>query len=327
MESRPKRSGRSIVAAALCWVCLIAMVALIYHLRTSGDRTSLATVLIFSPRLVFALPVVLLLPMLVYRSCWIPILLLIFTALFPLMGLCVSWHRLTAHAPVGQPIRVLAFNLHHLDFNTPGFTQYLINSQADVLLFAEMPGRVNRQNLPPGLTHVTRHGELCVASRYPIHTLRIIKNEVAIRYTLDTPAGSMDLIGVHLSSPHWALRDSIDGSEQGTEELARNINARREESEALASEIQQRADHPLVIAGDFNLAPDSPLFISNFSMMTDAFESAGFGFGWTYYHQHAMVRIDHVVANEFVQFKACSVGPSLGSPHRPVVADLVLSKQ
>jgi endonuclease/exonuclease/phosphatase family metal-dependent hydrolase len=177
------------------------------------------------------------------------------------------------------------------------------------------------------LTHITWHGELCVASRYPIHTIRIISEGLAIRYTIDTPAGPVDLIGVHLSSPHWALRDSIDGADQGPEELARNIRQRGEEAVLLKSEIEQTTNHPLIIAGDFNLTPDSPLFTENFSTMSDAYQSTEFGFGWSYFHQHTMVRIDHVLTNGLIVSRSCVVGPALGSPHRPLVVDLILPGQ
>jgi hypothetical protein len=196
-----------------------------------------------------------------------------------------------------------------------------------VLAFEEMPDHANRRLFPAGLTHITQHGELCIASRYPIRTAKILSPETVIRYTLQTPAGPVDLIGVHLSSPHWALRDSIEGSTQGPDELAINIENRRAQASLLRSEAEQASDRPLIIAGDFNLAPDSPLFNGNFPGMSDAWEAMGFGFGWTYFHQHTMVRIDHVLTNDLLRCKAIAAGPSLGSPHRPLMADLELVRQ
>lgn len=320
---RPRRSR---LAAAVCWAYLLALGGLICYLRIDGDSEWLSTVLLFSPRWIFAAPLALLLPMAVYGNCRLPIALGFLVGLFPLMGLCIGWHRFVP-APAGsQTLRVVTFNLHETPLSAPGFRQFMADSRADVLAFEEMPYLASRRDFPAELNHITRHGQQCVASRYPIHTVEVLRDGVVIRYRLDTPGGPVDLIGVHLSSPHWALRDSINGAEQGPYELARNIADRRDEAELLRRQIEQAANRPLVIAGDFNLTPDSPLFTSNFAAMSDAFESAGMGFGWTYFHQHAMVRIDHVLSNRFFRCRQCAVGPNLGSPHRPLVAELVFEK-
>jgi endonuclease/exonuclease/phosphatase family metal-dependent hydrolase len=322
--TRKRRRG-SRLAAIVCWLCLFAMLGLIYYLRTQGDRAWLPTILIFSPRWIFAAPVVLLLPL--YRNCRVPCVLLVLTAVFPLMGFCVGWHRLVPaqNASSGdESIRIVTFNLHHIPFDEPAFRDFLARAHADVLAFEEMPAHANRGQFPEDLKHITYHGELCIAARYPIRAAMVLSPDTVVRYTLQTPAGPVDLIGVHLSSPHWALRDSIEGSTQGPDELARNIANRAAEASLLQHEIGQTTGRPLIIAGDFNLAPDSPLFTGSFPGMSDAFESTGLGFGWTYFHQHTMVRIDHVLTNNLLQCRACRVGPNLGSPHRPVIADLVL---
>jgi endonuclease/exonuclease/phosphatase (EEP) superfamily protein YafD len=324
---KPRRSNRARVLAVLCWFCLLAMIGLIAYLRTEGDRTGLATIMLFFPRWVFSLPALLLLPTARYRLCWVPLVLLVITAVFPLMGFCLGWDRLADRSVQGQPIRVLAFNLHRIPLSTPGFKEYLAEANPDLLLFEEITDRVDRQYLPAGLTHITRHGELCVVSRYPLNLTKMLQPEIMIRYTVDLPSGPLDLIGVHLSSPHWALKHSLLGSEGSEEELGRNISNRRWQAQRLLAELQSTSGRPLIIAGDFNLVPDSPVFTANLSSMGDAFESRGFGFGWTYFYQHAMVRIDHVLFNDHLICQSCQVGPNLGSPHHPVLAELVIKKQ
>jgi vancomycin resistance protein VanJ len=323
--TKRKRRKGSRVAAVICWLYLFAMIGLIYYLRTQGDRAPFPTILLFSPRWIFAAPVAILLPLMVYRSCRLPLLLLIGAAIFPLMGYSVGWHRLQPQQPAGtQSLRILTFNLHKIPFAGKAFQDFLTSANADVLALEEMPGRVTRSQFPAGFTHIVWHGELCVASRFPIRAARVVSPDTVIRYTLQTPAGPVDLIGVHLSSPHFALRDSIDGSTQGPEELARNIENRRIQASLVQREIEDTSARALIVAGDFNLAPDSPLFTGDFPGMTDAWASSAFGFGWTYFHQHTMVRIDHVLTNDLLWCKSCTVGPNLGSPHRPLIADLII---
>jgi endonuclease/exonuclease/phosphatase (EEP) superfamily protein YafD len=300
------------------------MIGLIAYLRIAGDRTALATILLFFPRWVFLLPAVLLLPTAFFRLCRVPLLLLIVATLFPLMGFCIGWQGLLHRSVTGLVLRVVTFNLHEIPLSTPGFKEYLNQTDPDVLLLEEIPTRMPRSFLPAGLTHSARHGQLCILSKYPIHVTNILQPEIAIRYVVDTPAGPVDVIGVHLSSPHWALRDALQGSDSGPGELERNIQNRRIEAEQLRGEIDKPRDRPLIIAGDFNLVPDSPVFTANFGRMNDAFACGGLGFGWTYFHQHAIVRIDHVLFDRRAICRSCKVGPDLGSPHRPLLAELVV---
>ena len=58
-------------------------------------------------------------------------------------------------------------------------------------------------------------------------------------------------------------------------------------------------------------------------MYTDAFSEAGRGWGYTFIGAKTTVRIDHVLISKGWHRAACRVGPNVGSPHRPVIADLV----
>jgi endonuclease/exonuclease/phosphatase (EEP) superfamily protein YafD len=81
-----------------------------------------------------------------------------------------------------------------------------------------------------------------------------------------------------------------------------------------------------ICAGDFNTPSDSPIFRSlQRAGLSDAFLTAGAGLGWTYEHRAALTRIDHVMFGGAWSCERCAVGPMMGSPHRPVVADLRLT--
>jgi endonuclease/exonuclease/phosphatase (EEP) superfamily protein YafD len=340
----PRRSSRAPrLAALLCWSYLLLLLGLIFYIRVKGDGEWVATILVFSPRWIFAAPVVLLLPLVVYRLCRLPVALLVITALFPLMGLSVGWNRLsgggsksvstTSASPASTglselPLRLVTFNLHHTNFGTPALSRFLADSHADVLSFEELPEKPLRSALPADLPHRARYGELLIASRYPIMVRpRVLWWDVAMLYTLNTPVGPVELVGLHLSSPHWAIADSLDGSTGGPDELVQNIANRRNEAQMLRQLIDRSNDQPLIIAGDFNLVPDSALFRENFSKVTDAWDASGLGFGWTYYHQFTMVRIDHIVFNDWVRCQSCRVGPEIVSPHRPLIADLLIRRK
>ena len=79
----------------------------------------------------------------------------------------------------------------------------------------------------------------------------------------------------------------------------------------------------MLLAGDFNAPPEGCTYRDSLGRYTDAFATAGWGFGYTFRNRGMQLRIDHVLAGAGWSFARCSVGPDLGSPHRPVVADAV----
>ena len=221
---------------------------------------------------------------------------------------------------------ILAFNVHHQNLKNPAVEKFFADTRADVVALEELPPVFNHNLFPPNLWHTSQHDELFIASKYPIIESEDLLDETATRFVLQTPAGPIDFIVVHLSSPHEALREAAITGDQGNAELKLNIQYRTDEANML-SQLAENDKRPLIIAGDFNLVFDSPLFARNFSNMQDSFESTGLGFGWTYSNHWTAVRIDHVLSNQFFKPTGFFRGPFLGSLHFPIVADLALKSQ
>ena len=78
-----------------------------------------------------------------------------------------------------------------------------------------------------------------------------------------------------------------------------------------------------LLTGDFNTPVGSGIFRKSWSpAFADAFTTAGWGFGYTYYVRRTCTRIDHVLFGREWTCRNCWVGPAVGSPHRPLIADL-----
>jgi vancomycin resistance protein VanJ len=135
---------------------------------------------------------------------------------------------------------------------------------------------------------------------------------------VQTPRGSVYLINVHLSSPHGALLEVFKDSGKT---LAANAHRRWTQSEAVRT-LTEEVQGPVVLAGDFNTTDDSPIFREHWADFADGFAERGSGFGYTYLINHTQLRIDHILADPSWKFIHCWVGPQVGSPHRPLVADL-----
>jgi vancomycin resistance protein VanJ len=88
---------------------------------------------------------------------------------------------------------------------------------------------------------------------------------------------------------------------------------------------------PLILAGDLNAPESSPVLGTLKAIgLRDAFSAAGIGYGYTHGHSlrpgFSFLRIDHVLVSAGIGVADCFVGGSEASEHRPVIADLLLSR-
>jgi len=163
-----------------------------------------------------------------------------------------------------------------------------------------------------------------LASPYPIREVGPALGEsdvtagVTYHYAIEMPSRFVSFYSVHLSSPHNAFRNVLHHNRYGVTRLTFNSLARLREAKVL--ELDSNDD--TLLAGDFNLPRDSTIFRSHFGEFTDAFTAAGLGYGLSYYSRWTAVRIDHILMGKNWRCEHCWVGPDLGSPHRPVIADL-----
>ncbi|MGH3096454.1 MAG: endonuclease/exonuclease/phosphatase family protein [Streptosporangiales bacterium] len=81
-----------------------------------------------------------------------------------------------------------------------------------------------------------------------------------------------------------------------------------------------------VLVGDFNAPPDAPELAPLWNRLTDAWDVAGSGPGLTYPSRTPVKRIDYVTVSPDISVRDVRVADTLASDHRPVVADLVVTR-
>jgi endonuclease/exonuclease/phosphatase (EEP) superfamily protein YafD len=187
----------------------------------------------------------------------------------------------------------------------------------------------NRSELLAGPDwHTHRTPRLFLASRFPIRRVETLGGNSyggfgsVARYELETPAGVLTLFSLHLASPRDAIAEAVHEEQRGPADVEGNTALRRRQSRFVAG-VAGLARGPVLLVGDFNTPVESAIFREAWRGYADAFESAGWGWGYTFYGSRTAVRIDHVLAGPGWRCRRCWVGPWVGSPHRPVVADLV----
>ena len=322
---QPLRCG---ILAGLCWLYLLAVVGSWLLLRLAGDRWWVATPLLFGPRWLLATPLALLIPaamLLRRRSLWV-LLAATLIVLMPVMGLCLPWRALAHGKPQGPALRVLTFNTHYRALDVDGLTRLIAETDPDIVALQEWS-----RGLQPAILGIERRfihldGEFCIASRYPLRPIGDTGSRrqpwAAKAFEVTTPAGIVHFFNVHLASPHDAFGKAMHQTPGWIAGILANRNRRWEGAQDLHDATALLGGR-ILLAGDFNLPTDSNIYRDALSGFSDAFEMRGFGFGMTYHAKWTVTRIDHILAGAGWEASRCWVGPYLGSPHRPVIADWV----
>jgi endonuclease/exonuclease/phosphatase (EEP) superfamily protein YafD len=319
------RARVGIVLANFAYLLLIAAVWMI--LRFEADHWWLATLLLFGPRWLLMLP---LLPLAIASAIWNRRSLLItaFTSaivIFPIMDFCIPWRVPLAGS--GFHLKILTCNIHRHNLSADAMSQIIEGTKPDIVVMQEWTSKDQGSLFGNGSWFMRRDDELFIASRYPIQSAEDIFQGkwggigAAVSYRIELPGRTINFVNVHLASPHSQFEAIIYHSPEGPELLEANSKMRAEQSALLAGYTERSGDST-ILAGDFNTPGNSPLFGPAWSGLSDGFANAGFGLGNTYFTKFVGMRIDHVISASGWSFSGCSVGPAIGSPHRPLVADL-----
>jgi endonuclease/exonuclease/phosphatase (EEP) superfamily protein YafD len=331
----PRRGRIRAAIGVACWVYLVMALCVWLLLRGGGDHWWFATVVLFGPRWLALLPVVILLPMAIVlrRRALGTLIPAVAIVVFPVMGLCLPWRTLFApRSDAAQPaIRVMTCNVHRGALDPVALAEWILATRPDVVALQEWTSKHESVVSKTGDWKVLRDGELCLFSRYPIRKIEDLADwadwksqgipGAAVCYELSTPRKTIYLFNLHLASPHRQLDAVLEGSSEGPARVERNSSNRRRQADAL-SRFASRRDGPVILAGDFNMPCESGIFRASWRGFSDAFSTAGFGFGYTYYARKTVVRIDYVLAGNGWVCRRSWVGPDVGSPHRPLIAEL-----
>ena len=339
---RPKSAERQLwpapAVAACTWSYVAAVLAVWLLLCFGGDQWWFATVMLFGPRWLYAIPWVALVPVAALvrpRLLW-PLAGAAVVLLGPIMGLCLPWARLVASD--GPMVRVLSCNIDRTAVDVQRLVELVADTQPDVVALQECPAILPLQ-WPAGW-YFCRTGQLLIASPHPLRNEESVQDRHlpgpsppvnSLRCIVEMPQGQAGFCCVHLHTPREGLSEVLDRqtlvSPARSTELAAAIVERRLESEELVEWLQGRPG-AWIAAGDFNMPADSAIYRASWAGCVNAFSVSGFGFGYTKWTpiggwQYGL-RIDHVLGGPGLKARRCWVGPDVGSDHLPLLAELAL---
>ncbi len=330
-----KETRRGLVCrASLGYLAFVVIILLL--MRFAGDRWWFATLILFGPRWLAALPLIVLLPMalLFDRRQLVSLTVAALIVFGPLMGLCIP--RGMAGAVKTRPLRVLTCNIQNGSFSEVLLKYAIDEFMADIVALQECPPEMNLK-LPSGWNSV-REGELAVYSRYPLRMVGAIKalhpphkwpRESFLQCVISAPGGDIAFSDVHLPSPRYGLTTILDCHtllNLSRRSLLEQETADRRQVSRYVERLASAMRLPVLVAGDFNMPADSSIYRVSWNGYANAFSKRGFGYGWTSRETvrglKMGARIDHVLAGKGLAPRRCVVGPDVGSDHLPLFAEI-----
>lgn len=292
----------------------------------------LADLIYMSPLWVFLLPAVALAVISLMAGLKVPAVLNVISCgaiVFFLMGYNIPF------GVIGQKksdqaalLRIASCNLG-IRVDRQSLARFISHTRPDVIAFQEAYPN-NQKAIKSILSrdgwHLAFQGNLGIASRLKVMDSETIKRdivggwgELAVRYLLEGPKGSINLFNVHLRTPGPGIEAVIDGP-AGFAKMRKVAGLQEKESRIISAWVAPYKN--VVIAGDFNMPQSNPMYRKYWGGLTNAFSRAGKGFGYTRFTRWHGVRIDHILSDDKWKAVHSEVGPDIGSDHRPMIADL-----
>jgi vancomycin resistance protein VanJ len=312
----------------------LAMVGVAVLVQRLSDAWWPATLVLFGPRWLWALPLLALVPaaLLWRRQLLWPLAGTALLWLFAVAGFVMPSARSMAAHGTPPELRVVTYNMGEGRFAPGEIVAWLDDLAPKIAAFQECAALIEpvRKLLVERGWHVEVQQGSCLVSRYPVRRVeardptaiwKMYGSGIVVRYEIETPGRVVNVVNVHLATVRRGL-DAIRYQHwSGVAELESNIEQRDLES-LLAHAFALQSHGPLLVTGDFNMPMESAIYRKHWSDLNNAFTCAGHGLGHTKETRWHGIRIDHVLLGPGWSCLGTHVADDLGGDHRPMVADL-----
>jgi vancomycin resistance protein VanJ len=333
MSAIPRGRRTSRVLAIVVALHLVAALGVWISLSLWGDSHWPVTLLLFGPRWIYAVPFLVTVPaaILLDRRLLAFVAATALVIVGPIMDFRVPFRSPFASAVSPSRLRVLTYNIGGGRMSGEALEGLIDEIAPDIAAFQECNTQIDPAKLAAKGWHVRAKGGQCLLSRYPIKGVdardrrdvwAMNGSGTVVRYDIETPAGVVNFVNVHLETVRDGLSALMAQRLGGVPELQANIGQRALESKIARAWVERGGRTPTIVAGDFNMPVESAIYDQYWSDYRNAFSEAGFGFGVSKATRWHGIRIDHVLVDPTWICKRAWVARDLGLDHRPVVAEI-----
>jgi endonuclease/exonuclease/phosphatase (EEP) superfamily protein YafD len=334
VRSRPASAFHAPAAGELfraaCWLYAAAVLGLWLLVATAGVWTWPATLYVYGPRWIAALPLGVLVPLALFSRRWrlfAPLGMAAVVLVVPLAGYCFPWRTALVGPLRGPALRVMTCNINGARCDVGALGRLIVREKPDIVLLQESKPDTAGAVFWQGKWHVGHVPGTTLASRYPFAAMipidrEFIRRGAVVNFLVQLPIGkTVNVFGVHLSTPRYAMEEAAHFSRQTPGALCESLSSLWFESDT--SRRWMRAfSGPALVVGDFNQPIELVVFRRFWSDQSDSFSEAGLGFGATKLTRWFGTRIDHILHGPEWRARRSWVGPDVGSDHRPLFAEL-----
>lgn len=301
-----------------------------------GETHWMFILIIYSPQVLYIfLPLIFICVSCFFRS---KINLLINTlsfliVIFLLMGLRIHINSDNPHNIKAESrLKVLTYNIHSGTYGAKKVAAFLKKSGAD-LIFLQEAHQTARKNSPdpipdildvfPGWYYIRggERKELMIISRYPLVEFEgrnLGTYRKCLMGYMMWKNKKIRVINVHFNIAHPG-KSLIRSGPYFREYLYFTTIVRAKQAEALR-EIIKDEKNPILLIGDFNSIPNTKTHRILNGKLTDCFEKAGDGMGYTYNSRLPLWRIDFIFVSDDFKVLDCNKIPVRISDHFPIDA-------
>jgi len=270
-------------------------------------------------RVQYAMAALALAAALAWRRAAMPTLIALALAVWhALPGLAAARQSAGSDGCSGPAFTVATANVRFSNAQPEAFRAWLATQPADLLVIQEVTAawaaELEAQAGHPYRYVIAREDPygLAVLSRWPLESVTRVDlagdGRPSLAGVVDVGGQRIRFLGMHT---RWPITPALA--------------AARDEALRAAAALARASDLPVVLLGDLNLSPDSPAFGSLLeqSGLSDALQGRGWRPTWLAGFWPLALRIDHVLVSPSLCVEAVTVGPPVGSDHRPLAVLLI----
>ncbi len=282
-----------------------------------------ATLLTFTPQVLFLLPTLVLAILCWRRKRWRLLGVQLAVVLWWVIGFS-NWNWPRAAAPVpASAIRVMTYNIRIGSLGIEKVLATVHEQNPEILFVQEALQKAHFSDPMPTLRsglpgyHEARYGELVVFSKFPVtyhrrHALRAHNGSGILEARLLVRGKPFTVFCAHFTNP-------IDGRIWNWPREISTRAAIRSTQFRLLRRLARRCKTPFLIAGDFNTGSRGSLYRRLSGQFTDNALSSGWDARATFPARFPIERIDYFWTKRDVRVLNCRVVNSTASDHRPLM--------
>ena len=285
---------------------------------------------------------------------------------FPLIALAIGWKffvitfQLNESSPNPTGLSVLSYNVHFFNFRSKdrgqasNAIQWIKDHPSDIKCLQEFLDDYTTPSFN-SMEQLTRDGDyelsyyiidghlkrrshgLAIFSRYPIinegQIFDNLRSNGAMFVDIKVDQDTLRIYNTHLES--MSIKTERLGDAEGIKrtyretlrKLKNGIRMRASQVKVLSEHVKN-SPYPVILVGDFNDVPYSYTYFALKSILKNAFEEAGRGFGFTYNKVLFFLRIDHIFYHDSLEITSFKTHREVDySDHYPISATFEIKKE